>query len=1321
MGEQPSTTGPYHPSPPGPADASPLTSQDSALAPAKPSPKLPCVPGYEIQEVLGRGGMGVVYRAVQVALKRPVALKMVLAGDHAGPEMLARFQSEAEAVARLQHPNVVQIHEVGAHHGLPYFSMELVDGGSLAQKVRGTPQPPREAAALLEVVARAVHHAHQRSIVHRDLKPANVLLTTDGTPKIADFGLAKQQEGGAERTASGAVVGTPSYMAPEQAAGKGKEVGPAADVWALGAILYVQLTARPPFAGTTPLDTLRRVLHQEPVPPGLLQPGVPRDLETICLKCLRKEPTQRYPSALALAEDIRAFLDGRPIRARPVGLVGRLGRWCRRNPVVATLSALLVAMLLAAAVGGTLAAIHQGNLAEAEKQSRRNAEEQTQLAQQRERTLRRQLYLTHINQAWQALKANDIGRVLNLLDAQLPQPNEEDFRGFEWYHLWSLLHRDRATLELSSSFFPQQWPSIVRFVDGGRKLVTLSKDSYTVALDTWEAARGRHLGTTDLGAQKAVGAPLTLSPDGKTVAAAHLPGTVLLWDSATGKELMELEIPKPFTATGSLLAFSPDGKMLAVPAACPEDIAPVGGPRLYLWDLGTQELRATLEGHEKEIEEVVFSPDGRTVATAAGVVKLWDTATRRNRTLLEAMSPLAFAPYGGVLAAAHRRAPAIGLWDVASGEQTGRGFSVAPAALAFSPDGAALAVGSRDTSVQLFNVSTGRQLERFLGHTVAPGRLAFSPDGHTLASSSSDGEVKLWDVDPASIHDPATKGHYVEWVALSPDGKLLATAATNLADPAHPGQVKLWDTATGQVLTTFNQFKHPVFRVAFSPDGKTLATGGGELDKWSTDPGEISLIDLATKKMQAVLDPVPNMVFSLEFSPDSKTLAAGGGWVTLWDVASGKLRQKQGWTGSWVFAVAFTPDGKSLALGAGTFSPKATGRVILWEFTANKAIKTIYHHDGVVYSVALSPKGDYLASASYDGTVRLLPLASGASKVVITDKQRSPINDVVFSLDGTRLVCASTGGTIYDYDLSSGETSELMEIDFRAGLRGHFVSVAIASQSGLMATGSGVWQLWDGGELKHEMGGRQEHGNPVVARAFAASNRTYVRLDGGVLRLWDANTGRERAHLEPTPEQGDFSQVVLSPDGRAVAVATSPGLVLWDPQTRQFRNLLDGGDKRTGKKDRDTSVRHLAFSPDSRLLAGATANAVHLWDVATGQEKGTWNGDGPLGFVLDGATLAFSGWDESTHENRPQLVDLATGQIRTVFDGSHFAAFAASGKVAAIAKDSIQGLDGAVWDVVTRRQLLALAEPNRAVALSPDGRCVAVEAGCDTPGHGHPL
>ena len=320
---------------------------------SKEAPALvPNVLGYEIQRELGRGGMGVVYQARHLKLNRLVALKMIRGGASAGPEELQRFRTEAEATARLQHGNIVQIFEVGEYDSLPFFALEYCAGGALDKKLAGTPLPAQAAATLVEKLARSMHAAHAKGIIHRDLKPGNVLLAEDGTPKISDFGLAKTLDG-VGQTATGKVMGTPSYMAPEQARGQGNQLGPACDTYALGAILYECLTGRPPFKAATSHDTIMQVLHQEPVPPTQLQPRVPRDLETICLACLRKEPGKRYATALDLAEDLRRFQQGEPIQARPVGKMERTVKWVRRRPTAATLAACLLVLVVGAAAVGT--------------------------------------------------------------------------------------------------------------------------------------------------------------------------------------------------------------------------------------------------------------------------------------------------------------------------------------------------------------------------------------------------------------------------------------------------------------------------------------------------------------------------------------------------------------------------------------------------------------------------------------------------------------------------------------------------------------------------------------------------------------------------------------------------------------------------------------------------------------------------------------------------------------------------------------------------------------------------------------------------------
>jgi tRNA A-37 threonylcarbamoyl transferase component Bud32 len=390
---------PAHPAPAEDPGVTQMTVGPKETLPSSVSPGWPVLPGYQILGELGKGGMGVVYKARQVKLNRLIALKMILAGHHASSEVLSRFRIEAEAVARLKHPNIVQVHEVGDVEGRPFFSLEFVEGGSLADRLNGTPLPPRQAAQLVEVLARAVHEAHQRGIVHRDLKPANVLLARSDQPhairlegdapegntyepKVTDFGLAKQLDIDQGQTLSGVIIGTPSYMAPEQACGRNKEIGPAADIYALGAVLYELLTGRPPFRAATPLETLEQVVRDEPVPPTRLQARTPRDLETISLKCLEKLPSRRYGSAQALAEDLGRWLAGEPILARPVRAWVRAAKWARRRPAVAGLLAVIV--VIAALSFGLI--FWQWQRAEGEREkaeaANRLANERTRLAKE---------------------------------------------------------------------------------------------------------------------------------------------------------------------------------------------------------------------------------------------------------------------------------------------------------------------------------------------------------------------------------------------------------------------------------------------------------------------------------------------------------------------------------------------------------------------------------------------------------------------------------------------------------------------------------------------------------------------------------------------------------------------------------------------------------------------------------------------------------------------------------------------------------------------------------------------------------------------------
>src|SRR5881394_378411 len=423
---------------------------------------------YELLQEIGRGGMGVVYKARQISLNRIVAVKMLLCGRFSSNEFVERFIDEAKAVASLHHRHIVAIYEVGHLDGQHYFSMEYVEGKNLSELARDGSLSARRAAGYVRVIAEAIHHAHQQGLLHRDLKPSNILIDAADQPRITDFGLARQIKREGERTTTGQVLGSPNYLAPEQAAGRHQDVGVASDVYALGSTLYHLVIGRPPFLGETAQEILMQVLHNEPVPLRFLKPGVPRDLETICLKCLEKNPLRRYPAASALGDDLDRFLNNKPVRARPVSPPEKVWRWCRRKPALAA----TVLLLISLAVGSTVAAI-QISAARLRAERATKAEEAQRLRAEQEAGSRRLLsYITDINLAQRYLEANNFAMAFFLLNSHKPDKGEKDLRGFEWRQLWRVC-RGNYSVALRKH---NQVLGSMEFSPDGRMLATFAWD-----------------------------------------------------------------------------------------------------------------------------------------------------------------------------------------------------------------------------------------------------------------------------------------------------------------------------------------------------------------------------------------------------------------------------------------------------------------------------------------------------------------------------------------------------------------------------------------------------------------------------------------------------------------------------------------------------------------------------------------------------------------------------------------------------------------------------------------------------------------------------
>jgi WD40 repeat protein len=1052
-------------------------------ASTSPGASLPASPpGYALLKEIGRGGMGVVYKARQLALGRVVALKMIRAGVHADEQQRARFRGEAEAVARLRHPNVVQIHEVGDHDGLPYLALEYVEGGTLTDALAGTPLPGAVAARLVETLAGAVEAAHRERIIHRDLKPANVLLV--GTreegqgagqaksgatsslvpgpssliPKIADFGLAKRLDETGE-TQSGAILGTPSYMAPEQARGKSKEAGPPIDVYALGAILYECLTGRPPFKADNPIDTLRQVIEDDPVSPRLLQPTVPRDLETVCLKCLQKEPHRRYASAQALAEDLRRFQEGRPVVARPVGVLGRLARWARRRPAAALASGLLFLVLVVGGLGSGAVWLWQraeedktraeqerekAENAEIEaKAARRSAEDargkeekareaaqkaqaQEEQAKNQEKKAREELaqvdYLHRVHLAHRYWQDNDIRRCRALL-AECPK----DLRHWEWHHVNRLCEDcvySVTTLPSTRAAFSPDGKYLFTYGNGviawdartgarvadlkpsstGRRNLVFSPDGKQFAdpvmsggIDLCDALTGKVKLSLDTGRREALG--VAFSADGQRLTGYVGDGfhTVRVWDASTGREEKELALKCPRDSFYHM-AVSPDGKLVAVGSS---------GQGAYLCDLGTGEQTVTLQGDKGYVNGLAFSPDGKLLAASVSeTVRVWEVRT--------------------------------GLLTRTFPQLQGRTYQVA-----FSPDGKQLAFGGRNGMVCVCDVETGKETLLLRGVNGAL-TVAFSPDGTRLAAGGW-GEMRVWDAHAQQEARMFRNGEgraEQHSVALSADGKRLASYVrfSNRIDrPDRRDVVKVWDVETGKELRSLQGGS---LGFDFRPDGRQVALSG---------PGFPTLWDVDTGREGPALKR-RGWALRVVYSGDGKRLACrnAGGAVQVWDVETGDELLSLPTNVNAGTSVDLSRDGKRLAT-VQTWDPPG---VKVWDVDTRRLLHTLpANASGAGALVAFTADGRRLTGVA-DRTVHLWDVETGREVRCLRDTVGGTLNATAFGPDGRRMVRMAL-----ILDVETGR--EILSV---AGGQVDISGVAFSADGRLLAAGyrDGTVNVWDG-------------------------------------------------------------------------------------------------------------------------------------------------------------------------------------------------------------------------------------------------------------------
>lgn len=994
----------------GRAGAEDDTMSDSQLS-AQDAGPVPQIPGYECLGLIGRGGMGIVWKARHKASGRFVAIKVMTAECRADPEQALRFQLEARVSARIDHPGVIRIIDMGEHLGIPWISLEYCATETTLQSQLGFPRTSRAAAELVELIAQGVNAAHQEGIVHRDLKPANILLDSAGRPKVADFGLASMRDLQLELTRTGSVMGTPPYMSPEQVRGQVHAISPQSDVYSLGVILFQLLTGTTPFSGTRS-EMMQATCEIEPVWPARCH-DVPRDLATIALRCLQKEPPRRfYRSAGELAEDLRRWRERYPIRARPVSWRERCWLTVQRNKAaVASAVLLLLAVTFGAAAAVLLRLNHQ------------LAETREQLVY--ENTVRR------LSAAAQHLADDQHSRLRADLDGC-----PDDVRHWEWHYLSRQCRlRERwqgHTMTVSS----------VDVSPDGKWIASVSHDQH---LCLWQ--RGESQRQVIIPCEQGFLKCLCFHPDGRRVATGGNSGTVILWDLETGQSET---LPHHHNKGVEEIRFTRDGRRVVTGSI---------DRTVVVSDLATGENTFTADELPGGVLTLDVSADSRLVAAAGAFagIWVWELSTRRAVRVLgrddpdrpERVGSLAFSPDGRWLASAGSDF-LIRLWSVESGEEVRRfaGHTADINSVCWNARGDRLASAADDSTVRVWDVVSGRQELRLRGHTGHATSVVFHPDQTHVISGSDDHSVGLWNVDlPAEFEARGTTASGRR-LSLHPVGH---SAVICDRDPV----LRLVDLEARTVRPLPLEGAVRIADVAHSPDGTLLAAIGEEdalflvdlreervvaSPKWSeemptepVDPAVRRTGDLAQELLTKERIRRQSQVC---FTPDGASVlcACADSQLRLYDVREGRLRAVE--TGHLGPLSAVTVDSSGdLVATAGLDRD-----VRLWNARTLTPIKTLAGHEDYVYQIAFSPDGRWLASASADATARIWEVGTGKQLWRLTGHSDNVLG-LAFTPDSRRLATASFDGTIKIWDLSTGR--ELLQIDRRPEVRGGLLVEAI--------------------------------------------------------------------------------------------------------------------------------------------------------------------------------------------------------------------------------------------------------------------------------------